>query len=167
VTNTAVEPLVEECVRFGRAIPAAVNALLQQAAANAGDFAASERALLRARALAPKQLEVFIALYKLYFYRGFTGKAEQVVLEALYSAADSGGFDPDWRSLAVDSADWQACEGPARVYLYTLKALCFIRLRQNDSYGAADLFATLRRLDPDDHVGAGVLRDLADGLEEA
>jgi hypothetical protein len=167
VTGAAVEPLVEERVRFGRAIPAAVNALLQQAAANAGDFAASERALLQARELAPKQLEVFIALYKLYFYRGFTGKAEQVVLEALHSAAGSGGFDPDWRSLGVDSADWQVCEGPARVYLYSLKALCFIRLRQNDGRGAAELFATLRRLDPYDQVGVGVLRDLADGLGEA
>lgn len=166
MTGGGVEPLVEERVRFGRAIPTAVNALLQQAAANTHDFAASEHALLQARALAPKQLEVFIALYKLYFYRGFTDKAEQVVVEALNSAAASGGFDPDWRSLAIDSADWQVCEGPARVYLYSLKALCFIRLRQNDSRGAAELFAALRRLDPDDQVGAGVLRDLADGLKE-
>jgi hypothetical protein len=165
--TAAVEPLVEERVRFGRDIPAPVNALLQQAAASADDFSTSESALLRARELAPGQLEVFIALYKLYFYRGFTDKAEQVVLQALNSAAGAAGFDPDWNGLGFDSADWRASEGPARVYLYSLKALCFIRLRQNDSIGAAALFAALRRLDPDDQVGAGVLRDLADGLEEA
>jgi hypothetical protein len=164
--NPAVQPLLEERVSFGRAIPVAVNALLQQAAANAHDFDASERVLLQARALAPTQLEVFIALYKLYFYRGFTERAEQVVLEALHSAAHSGGFDADWRSLVAGSADWRASEGPARVYLYSLKALCFIRLRQRDSHGAAELFAALHRLDPDDQVGTGVLRDLADGLEE-
>jgi len=166
VTAAVIEPLVEERVRFGRDIPVAVNALLQQAAASAGDFAASESALLQARAMAPQQLEVFIALYKLYFYRGFTDMAEQVVQEALHSAAQAGGFAPDWRSLGAGSADWLASEGPARVYLYSLKALCFIRLRQNDSHGAAQLFAALRRLDPDDQVGAGVLKDLADGLEE-
>ena len=89
--TAAVEALVEERVRFGRAIPAAVNALLQQAAARSQDFAASEQALLQARLLAPRQLEVFIALYKLYFYRGLTAKAEKVVLEALHSAAHLKG----------------------------------------------------------------------------
>jgi hypothetical protein len=48
VSAAAPEPLVEERVRFGGGIPVAVNALLQQAAANAHDFAASERALLAA-----------------------------------------------------------------------------------------------------------------------
>lgn len=166
MTPAAVEPLLEERVRFGRAIPASVNALLQEAALNAHDFAASERALLKAIAMAPGQLEVFVALYKLYFYRGFTRKAEQVVFEALHNAAGSCGFDADWRCLGTGSADWRVGDGPARVYLYSLKALCFIRLRQNDQRGAAELLATLRRLDPDDQVGAAVLRDLADGLEE-
>lgn len=162
----AVHPLVEERVRFGRNIPAGVNALLQQAAASTDNFAAAEQALLRARALAPQQLEVFIALYKLYFYRGFTDKAEQVVLQTLHTAARSAGFDPDWRMLFADSADWQVLDGPERVYLYSMKALCFIRLRQNDSAAAGELFATLRRLDPGDQVGAGVLADLAEGLVE-
>ncbi len=162
----AVEPLADEHVRFGRDIPAAVNVLLQQAAANTDNFTVSEHALLQARALAPEQLEVFIALYKLYFYRGFNGKAEKVVIEALHSAASSGGFDPDWRQLEAGSTDWQACAGPPRVYLYSLKALCFIRLRQNDSHGASELLTTLRRLDPDDQVGASVLRDLAGALED-
>lgn len=164
--TSAVQPLLEERVSFGRAIPVAVNALLQQAAANTHDFNVSERALLQARALAPEQLEVFIALYKLYFYRGFTDRAERVVLEALHSAARSGGFESDWRSLARGSADWGASEGPARIYLYSLKALCFIRLRQQNSEAAAELLAALNRIDPEDQVGAGVLRDLADGLEE-
>jgi len=77
MTSTGVQPLVEERVSFGRGISLEVNALPQQAAANTHDFAAGERALLQARALASQQLEVFIALYKLYFYRGFTDAAEQ------------------------------------------------------------------------------------------
>ena len=167
MTTAGLQLLVEERVRFGRAIPDQVNVLLQRAAANAHDFACSESALLEARAVAPQQLEVFIALYKLYFYRGFTGEAERVVHEALQQAANRGGFDPDWRNLKVDSADWQASEGPARVYLYSLKALSFIRLRQNDGHGAAELLAALRRLDPEDQVGASVLGDLASALEES
>ena len=164
--TAAAQPLVEERVKFGRNVPAEVNALLQQAAANTDNFSAAERALLAARALAPAQLEVFIALYKLYFYRGFTSAAEAVVLETLQTAADSGGFDSDWRSLSPASADWQASEGPARVYLYSLKALCFIRLRQQNRDGAAGLLAALLCLDPDDQVGASVLRELAEALED-
>lgn len=166
MSAAAVSPLVEERVRFGRDIPAAVNALLQQAAANTDHFDVAEQALLQARELAPQQLEVFIALYKLYFYRGHTEKAEQVVLQALHTAAASGGFNPDWRELSHDSADWHCLDGPERVYLYSLKALCFIRLRQDDSAAAGELFAALRRLDPQDQVGAGVLVDLAAGLAE-
>ena len=163
----APQPLVEERVRFGRDIPMAVNALLQRAAASTDDFAAAEQALLGAHALAPQQLEVFIARYKLYFYRGLTTEAEQVVLETLRSAASSGGFESDWNRLSPDSADWRAGEGPSRVYLYSLKALCFIRLRLHDSAGAAGLLGVLRRLDPDDQVGAGVLSELAHALEDA
>ena len=165
MTATA-QPLVQERVRFGRNIPADVNALLQQAAANTDDFNAAERALLAARALAPEQLEVFIALYKLYFYRGFINEAEAVVLETLQTAAGSGGFDPDWHRVSPAGSDWQASEGPARVYLYSLKALCFIRLRQRDYDGATDILAVLRRLDPVDQVGATVLSDLAKALED-
>jgi hypothetical protein len=158
-------PLVEERVSFGRVIPAEVNVLLQQAAAHADDFDRSECALLAARRVAPGQLEVFIALYKLYFYRGLVEQAEQVVRETLQTAADSGAFDADWRRLTRTGVDWQVCEGPARVYLYTLKALSFIRLRRNDSRGAAELLAALARLDPDDQVGADVLRDMIGALE--
>jgi hypothetical protein len=158
---------VEERVCFGRGIPRAVNALLQQAAASTGDFAAAERALLAARALAPAQLEVLIALYKLYFYNGRIGQAEEVVIETLCRAAHKGGFDPDWRRLERTSADWRDASGPARVYLYSLKALAFIRIRCNDRHGADELLATLRRLDPHDRVGAVVIGDLAAALEEA
>lgn len=165
MVNTA-PTLVEERVRFGSGIPVEVNALLQRAAACTDDFVQAERALLAARALAPAQLEVFIALYKLYFYRGFTERAEQVVFAALNTAAERGGFDPDWRALDAASADWGASESPARVYLYSLKALSFIRLRQNDTAAAGALLAALRRLDPDDQVGASVLESLAEALED-
>jgi hypothetical protein len=157
--------LAEERVCFGRSIPAEVDALLQQAAANVHDFSRSERALLAARQRAPAQLEVFVGLYKLYFYRGFFGQAEQAARAALQTAAASGRFDADWRRLTRSGADRQACEGPARLYLYSLKALSFIRLRRNDSQGAGELFAALARLDPDDQVGADVLRDLVGALE--
>lgn len=158
---------LEERVCFGNGIPEAVNVLLQRAAAHALDFRASERALLDARRLAPLQLEVLVALYKLYFYRGRTAQAQTVVLDALRGAARAGGFDPDWRVLTPASADWQADAGPPRIYLYSLKALAFIRLRLEDHAGASAVLTVLGRLDPDDRVGAGVIRDLAAALEAA
>jgi hypothetical protein len=161
-----VQPLIEERVCFGRAIPVAVNVCLQEAAASSGDFIRAERALLNARAMAPLQLEVFVALYKLYFYNGRLDEAERVVRETLQVAAERGGFDPDWRILQSDSADWQCTEGPERIFLYSLKALGFIRLRRADTAAAREVLDVLRRLDPQDQVGADVVAALADAVAE-
>lgn len=163
--QTEVRPFYQQRVVFGRNIPPDIDVHLQEAAAQAGDFQAAEKALLKAQALAPNQLEVFIALYKLYFYRGYAEKAQDVVLRTLQTAAQEGGFDSDWQQLSAEIGASCAYEGPFRTYLYSLKALCFIRLRQNDQRGAEDLLSTLEQLDPEDHVGAAVLRDLADGLD--
>jgi len=82
---------------------------------------------------------------------------------ALLSAAMQGGFNADWRTLKADSADWHNNAGAAHFYLFSLKALGFIRLRRGDKTESAAILAKMSEIDPDDSVGASVIRSIAEG----
>lgn len=128
------------------------------------DMAAAEKSLLEAIAAAPKCLGAYFSLYKFYFYKRRLSDAERVAYRALEIAAAQGGFDPDWTRLTRDSAAWSKVEGPQHFYLFTLKALAFIRLRSGQTGSALMILAKLFELDPDDGVGGSVIRDLAESM---
>jgi len=155
---------IEERVVFGRDIPAEINACLQQAVACADDFERARALFYRARDMAPDQLEVYIALYKFCFYRGHFAEAEQVALDALAQSAARGHFSADWQLLDAATTDWSIAEGAARVYLYSLKALAFIRLRIGDHPSSREILCKLEQLDPHDLVGGSVISTLAEAL---
>lgn len=156
--------VLEERVHFGKNIAPEVNACLQEAVACAADFDRARALLYKARDLQPDQLEVYVALYKFCFYRGFLDEAEQVALDALVQSASNGGFEADWTQLTETSTDWTQQEGPARLYLYSLKALSFIRLRQGKHDEARASLAKLKQLDVNDLVGGSVIMELAEAL---
>lgn len=156
----------QDMVQFGFGLPQEVNAQLQQAASSIAYRPDTLKALCVANTLAPKQLEVLVALYKFHFYEGELAKAEEFVFQALIKAAQEGGFKYDLDSLSEESADWDEVRGPARTFLYSLKALAFIRLRQSDTENAEIILNNLQRLDPQDQVGADVIRDLLYALKE-
>lgn len=153
-------------VQFGFGLPHYVNEQLQKAASSIACRSDTFKALCVAQNLAPKRLEVLVALYKFHFYEGELDNAEKYVFQALVKASQEGGFRYDWESLNSDSADWNDVRGPARTYLYSLKALAFIRLRQNDTGNAEVILNNLERIDPDDQVGADVIRDLLHAMKE-
>jgi tetratricopeptide (TPR) repeat protein len=153
-------------VQFGFGITPEVDAHLQRAAHLVSSRKASLCALHDAYEAAPDQLETLIALFKLLFYQGETAKAASLVEEALRKAAEQGGFTNDWTQLDRHTVAWSEPRGPGRLYLYSLKALAFIRLRQDDLESARDILAAIERIDPHDLVGANVIRDLLCGLEE-
>ena len=160
--------VLDERVVFARGIDPKVNHCLQSAVACADDFERARAYLYQARDLDPDQLEVYVALYKFCFYRGHFNEAENIALEALARAADNGGFERDWTLLHESSTDWNDIDSPARLYLYSLKALGFIRLRKGDNAGAGEVLAMLARLDPQDQVGGSVIMALLDAtLSEA
>lgn len=153
-------------VQFGFGIAPGADAHLQRAAQLVSRREASLAALQDAYAEAPDQVETLIAMFKLLFYQGETEQAELLVQEALAKAAAQGGFPADWRQLQRESADWADLRSPGRLYLYSLKALAFVRLRQDDLTQAREILQAMRRIDPEDQVGADVLRDLLQGVEE-
>ncbi len=118
--------------------------------------------LLRdAQRLDPECLPVYFALYKYYFYRSRLADAERAALDALNAAARQGGFPADWAELKPETANWSDIRSPAHFYLFSLKALAFIRLRQRRAPEARELLDKLTELDPLDRVGASVIGSLA------
>lgn len=159
--------LGDAVLRFGGLTPAAIDRQLQTAASHYHDNAAlAEALLLQARDAAPQCLAVYFSLYKFYFYKQRLQQAETTVLKALEIAAELGGFINDWRVLTPDSAPWEDVVHPAHFYLFSLKALAFIRLRLERSAAAHALLDKLLELDPQDQVGSSVIRTLAAGSQQ-
>jgi hypothetical protein len=146
---------------FGGAAPTAIAALLEQAMQSYAETENAERLLWQAHREAPDALPVYFSLYKFYFYKGNLEQAELAARMALIAAARLGQFNADWRDLRPDSADWADYEAPSHFYLFSLKALAFIRLRRADTEGSSAILAKLEELDPVDSVGASVIRSVA------
>lgn len=146
---------------FGGEASPVVAQLLQDAAAVYQQTNRAEAILWSAQAIDPACLPVYFALYKFYFYKFRLEDAEKVALTGLSTAAGQGGFPSDWWRLSRTDANWDAAVGAPHFYLFTLKALAFIRLRLGKRAESLALLDKLKELDPKDSVGASVIRDLA------
>jgi hypothetical protein len=157
----------EERVLFSPYIPQAVNALLQNAVAlSHSNKPEAEKLFQQAKQLDESCLQTYFALYKFYFYQGRLHEAEREVLASLQEAAKQGDFLCDYHRLALQpDVDMYANE-TALFYLYSLKALAFIKLRQEQETEARAILSLMQKLDPEDRVGASVIQSLADALIE-
>jgi tetratricopeptide (TPR) repeat protein len=155
VTPAGVPP------RFGGMVPVAVDRRLRAAVKTYAEPDRAEALLKEAQALDPHCLPVYFALYKFYFYRKRLADAEVAALQGIEAAAGQAGFAADWNLLGSQSATWSDTAGPQRFYLFSLKALAFIRLRLGRPQEATVLLDKLAELDPQDSVGAAVIRALA------
>ena len=159
---------IEERVLFSPDIPAEVNNLLQAAvAASPVDQHRAETLFLQAQALDSHCLQTYFALYKFYFFQKRLIDAERIVLAGLEESARQGGFPNDYQQLAGNLQRWNLYANECSLfYLYTLKALAFIRLRLGLTLEAQLILSTLQQLDPKDLSGASVIMDLAAGVKE-
>lgn len=135
---------------FGGDVHAATRALLHQAAHAAPD----QRTVLlwTAQATAPTQLAVYYALYKHHASRREFELAERAATRALAEAARQSGLD----RREPQPQDFQH-DGPARFWLFTLKALAFIALRSGRPDEARAHLARVAALGPDARVGDEVI----------
>ena len=159
---------IEERVLFSPDIPAEVNNLLQAAvAASPVDQNRAETLFLPAQALDSQCLQTYFARYKFYFFQKRLIDAERIVLAGLEESARQGGFPNDYQQLAGNLQQWNLYTNECSLfYLYTLKALAFIRLRLGLTLEAQLILSTLQQLDPKDLSGASVIMDLAAGVKE-
>ncbi len=164
----AASALIDERVLFSPNIPDAVNRLLQAAvAASSIDQQRAEALFLQAQALDSCCLQSYFALYKFYFFQKRLADAERIVIAGLEESARQGGFPSDYRRLAQNRQQWNLyADDITLFYLYTLKALAFIKLRQGFDTEAKLVLTHLQQLDPKDLSGASVIMDLAAGVTE-
>lgn len=153
---------------FSPNIPTEVNHLLQAAvAASSVDQSRAEQLFLQAQALDSRCLQTYFALYKFYFFQKRLIDAERIVIAGLEEAARQGGFPSDYRRLVKNNQKWDLYANEITLfYLYTLKALAFIKLRLGFTIDAQLVLSHLQQLDPEDLSGASVIIDLAEGITE-
>lgn len=156
----------EERVLFSPNLPPEVNQLLQMAvAASHSEKPLAEKLFKQAQQLDRSCLQTYFALYKFYFYQGRLQEAEREVIAALEEASHQGCFPGDYRQLArLDSRDMYASD-VALFYLYSLKALAFIKLRQQQTAEARAILAVMAIIDPEDRSGASVIMQLSEALD--
>ena len=155
-------PTVEsDPINFGE-LPTEINTLLQQGViAYRSDHERADELIRQALAAAPTQLPIYFCLYKIHTYSGNLEKAQTIAERGLREAAHQAGWSADWR-------DWTPQpllpDGAGRFALYTLKALAFVHLRQNQRQQAREMLERLKAVDPTGAVGWPVVAALADGL---
>jgi hypothetical protein len=105
------------------------------------------------QAHAPTCLPIYYLLYKLHAGRRELARAEQAALAGLAQAGLQCGLPTDVPCQGERvQADFRA-NGPARFWLFTLKALAFIRLRRGQLTQARQLLEWMDRCDPSRSVG--------------
>ena len=108
---------------------------------------------------APQSLAAYYLLYKFHAGRRELDEAQHAAYLGLKAAARAAALDEDWQAVQPGDANFTT-PGPARFWLFTLKALAFISLRRGEREVAVALIAQMRRLDPVDQLGFGVVEGL-------
>lgn len=148
---------------FGGAVPSMVRRLLDEA--RGASPMELESLLWTAQATAPQCLPVYYLLYKFYAQRMQFESAEKVALKALTVAAVQANLSVNWRHVQPGDAAFSSI-GPARFWLFSLKALAFIYLRAQRHEDSRELVAKLQQLDPNHGVGSDVISALLDGVDD-
>lgn len=156
----------EDPVLFGTAILPATNHRLQFAvSARHRDNSAAEDVLWEARAEDPTCLPVYFALYKFYANSNKLDRAERAARLALAEASRQAGLYTDWERLSQDPRRGNLYASEAGLfYLFSLKALAFIKLRRQHWQEAGSILGHLAMLDPEDRSGGSVVRGLAEAV---
>ncbi|WP_345534600.1 hypothetical protein [Viridibacterium curvum] len=135
----------------GELTPAARRMLDQLATATPAEF---ESLLWTAQVSSPDCLPVYYLLYKYHASRRQFDLAEKAARSGLLHAAQQAGLPADWQAAEAGCADFSHT-GPARFWLFTLKALAFILLRQGRTEEASAALNKIRQV----HGGASGLGD--------
>lgn len=142
---------------FGGEVSTAVQHLVEQARLAPREQVAAT--LWTAALSAPRSLPIYYLLYKLHSGLGELDEALRAARKGLEEATRAAALSPDWRAVQPGDADFSA-PGPARFWLFTLKALAFIHLRRGERAAAQGFVAQLLRLDPADQLGGSVVESL-------
>jgi tetratricopeptide (TPR) repeat protein len=133
-------------------------------------YADGERALdeLRAaEAIAPLHPAVLIGLYRFYFYKGRLAECLEIAHVCLAEAARLNHLADDWRAVQSDDADFGSYEAIIpRFFLFVLKGYAYLQMRLGNLDEGLAATMKLLELDPSDKIGATVLLEVHQRLEQ-
>ncbi len=160
-------PLEDDLAAFaagaiGGGLPAAVLALMEQAALLQHEPQQAQALLEQARAALPRHPAPLIALYRFHFYGHRLKMARAVGEDALAIARTALG--PNFGD-EVPSQEQARHDAAVRFYLFVLKGLAYLNMRLGDMAEAHRMLGALRRLDPEDHVRGAVLAHMLKHFE--
>lgn len=136
---------------LGGGLAPEVEALISAAGSVRHDREQAEPLLLKARAMAPTHPATLIALYRFHFYGHRLREAREISKQSMDIGRAALGDE-----LVID--DEQARFDPAaRFYLFALKGFAYLSLRLGDIEAGRQALTELRKLDPHDRVGGGLL----------
>ncbi len=127
----------------------------------------AETHLFAAEAIAPDHAAVLIALYRFYFYKGRLSEALDVARACVAKALRLNVLGDNWRRVQPGEApfgEWEALL--PRFFLFSLKGYAYLSMRIGFLEEGREAALKLLELDPRDRIGARVLIDVLDRMED-
>lgn len=165
--SDAVERSILASPLLGGGLPAEARAHLDKAAERYTMTDVAETHLFQAEAIAPDHAAVLIALYRFYFYKGRLAEALDVARACVEKAMRLNVLGDDWRRVHPEDAafgEWEALL--PRFFLFSLKGYAYLSMRLGKLDEGREAAEKLLELDPRDRIGAQVLIDVLDRMEE-
>ena len=127
------------------------------------DPARAEARLRRALAVAPERIEVWVALYRFYFYSGELEQALPWAERCIQRTARELGLPSAWQDIAADGRDFSDYDAvKPRFFLFALKAWGYLQMRLGNVEQGRTAAMKLLELDARDRVGARLLIEVLD-----
>lgn len=153
---------------LGAGLPEAAEKHLSAAAQLYADDAAALEQLRAAEAIAPLHPAVLIGLYRFYFYKGRLSECLKIAMTCLAEASHYNNLASDWRDVRSTDADFSNYEAMMpRFFLFVLKGYAYLQMRLGNLEEGLAATMKLLDLDPTDKIGATVLLEVHQRLEQA
>jgi tetratricopeptide (TPR) repeat protein len=156
-----------EAALLGAGLPPEAEQHLSAAARLYADDKAALDELRAAEAIAPLHPAVLIGLYRFYFYKGRLAECLEVANTCLEEAAQLNNLVTDWRAVQSGDADFGSYDAMIpRFFLFVLKGYAYLQMRLGNLDEGLAATMKLLELDPSDKIGATVLLEVHQRLEQ-
>ncbi|SFG43772.1 hypothetical protein SAMN05518801_12636 [Novosphingobium sp. CF614] len=165
--SDAVERSILSSPLLGGGLPAEARQHLDRAAERYHLTDVAETHLFAAESIAPDHAAVLIALYRFYFYKGRLLEALDVARVCVEKAMRLNVLGEDWRRVQPEDAafgEWEALL--PRFFLFSLKGYAYLSMRLGKLDQGREAAEKLLELDRRDRIGAQVLIDVLDRMED-
>jgi len=160
-------PFDSEAALLGAGLPAAAERHLESAALLYADGESALEELRAAEAIAPQHPAVLIGLYRFYFYKGRLAECLEIAHVCLSEAARLNNLADDWRAVQSGDAEFGSYEAMIpRFFLFVLKGYAYLHMRLGNLDEGLAATMKLLELDPSDKIGATVLLEVHQRLEQ-